>query len=487
MECVKENIVPCDVSLCINPLNYLMGLLHNIARDGDLSSADIYRDAYSTLMNNDSIILSNVNSKYCCPDCNSEHGFYFLGSYTQFKSIIVYDGLNNDNPQHHELLFDASRKFECCVNLALPNDQLIDYQDDTFILTRNKAICFGYGHLYNFNVISGTKSVVNAIDGWKIPSQLDLNLLVNYLGGTFEAGGKLKELGESNSTSHWQANVGATNKSKFSALGAGFMDETGTYDQLRYSFSMWTTTVDPTDSTKAIALKILNSDSNANIIGLDKKRGLSIRLVRPATLQELTLVDGSSSLENPTLISSYTGNDGKVYATVKIGTQVWLMENLAETKYSDNTNIAFSDDTTWVANSSTISTYTFFPDFNFQEDCDTVLRREPCFDLYDKTPPCCKTNFNESLQRLRYDATSDSTYSKYGDIIEANSFNSRSGIGIILDNFKRANPEVTKEQIDYFFGNIFYEYGLVIKCIGCDIYFFTTSGYRDYLQTKSIV
>jgi uncharacterized protein (TIGR02145 family) len=491
MECVKENIVPCDVSLCINPINYLMGLVYNIARDGDSSSTNLYGNAYSILMDNNNydkqdIVLSNANGKYCCPDCNSEHGFYFLGSYNQFRSIMLFDGLNNGDPQHHELLFDASRKFECCVNLSLTTQSLLEYQDETFLMTRNKAICFGYGHLYNFSIVNGTKSIVKAVDGWKIPSQLDTTILINYLGGSFEAGGKLKELGEFNTTSHWQGNVGATNRTNFSAFGSGFIDENGVYDQLRISFSMWTTTVDPTDSTKAMVFKIYNSSSTAYTVGIDKNHGVSIRLVRPATSAELLLADGTNSLENPTLLTAYVGNDGKVYSTVKIGTQVWLMESLAETKFSDNTNIPFSDDTTWNANSPTIPTYTFQPDFNFQEECDTVLKREPCFDLYDKTPPCCKTNFNESIQRLRYEGTSDSS-GGYNDIIESNSFNSRSGLGIMLDSLRRANPEISNFQIDNFFMSLIYEYGLVIKCIGCDIYFFTSGGYIDYLQTKSIV
>jgi len=48
--------------------------------------------------------------------------------------------------------------------------------------------------------------------------------------------------------------------------------------------------------------------------------------MRLATESELLLDDGLIS-------ATYTGNDGKVYRCTKIGTQVWVADNLAETKF----------------------------------------------------------------------------------------------------------------------------------------------------------
>ncbi len=55
--------------------------------------------------------------------------------------------------------------------------------------------------------------------GWHIPSDAEWQQLINSLGGSTVAGGKLKATG----TDHWLSpNTGATNESKFNALPAGF-------------------------------------------------------------------------------------------------------------------------------------------------------------------------------------------------------------------------------------------------------------------------
>jgi hypothetical protein len=63
-----------------------------------------------------------------------------------------------------------------------------------------------------------------------------------------------------------------------------------------------------------------------------KASGASIRLFRSATAAEQLLPDG-------TACEPYQGNDLKVYRTVKVGTQIWLADNLAETKFRNGNDI----------------------------------------------------------------------------------------------------------------------------------------------------
>jgi uncharacterized protein (TIGR02145 family) len=78
--------------------------------------------------------------------------------------------------------------------------------------------------------------------GWHIPTDLEFESLANYLGGMPTAGGKVKETG----TLHWfDPNLGATNESGFTAIGAGSFTYYGnikTFNALREGGSFWTST-----------------------------------------------------------------------------------------------------------------------------------------------------------------------------------------------------------------------------------------------------
>lgn len=71
-----------------------------------------------------------------------------------------------------------------------------------------------YGVLYNWGA-----AIKSCPSGWHLPSEEEWNSLKDFLGGTYVAGGKLKETG----TSHWnKPNQGATNELGFSALPGGY-------------------------------------------------------------------------------------------------------------------------------------------------------------------------------------------------------------------------------------------------------------------------
>ena len=80
-----------------------------------------------------------------------------------------------------------------------------------------------YGRLYSwYSAINGSTDVQGICPtGWHIPSDTELQTMIDYLGGDAVAGGKMKEVG----TVHWDSpNEGADNSSNFSALPAGYYD-----------------------------------------------------------------------------------------------------------------------------------------------------------------------------------------------------------------------------------------------------------------------
>jgi uncharacterized protein (TIGR02145 family) len=73
-----------------------------------------------------------------------------------------------------------------------------------------------YGRLYNWYAINDNRKI--APEGWHVAFLDEWQTLINYLGGEYIAGGKLKETG----FSHWsKPNIQATNETGFTALPGG--------------------------------------------------------------------------------------------------------------------------------------------------------------------------------------------------------------------------------------------------------------------------
>ena len=73
-------------------------------------------------------------------------------------------------------------------------------------------------------------------EGWHVPTASEWKEMVDFLGGSNVAGGKLKD--KDNST-YWTNNVGATNATGFSAYGSGYMNN-GIANFYRVKGMFWT-------------------------------------------------------------------------------------------------------------------------------------------------------------------------------------------------------------------------------------------------------
>jgi uncharacterized protein (TIGR02145 family) len=199
-----------------------------------------------------------------------------------------------------------------------------------------------YGFLYNWFATQDqgggvyiTSDAMRA-EGWDVPTDANLTTLATYLTEA-EAGGKLKEIG----LTYWtNPNDAATNEVDFNGRGSGErFGATGAFDNLKGVLYLWTKTAE--DGTAGYQFSIVNSEGGT-VVGLYKSSSLnetghSLRPVRPATEAEQLLPDG--------ILTGvyYIGNDGKYYRVTKIGTQVWVADNLCETKFSDGSDIVSDD------------------------------------------------------------------------------------------------------------------------------------------------
>ena len=141
-----------------------------------------------------------------------------------------------------------------------------------------------YGVLYNWTAAmqgevssdanpSGVQGVCP--DGWHLPSHIEWDILINYLGGVDVAEGKLIESG----TAHWPSpNIGATNESGFTGLPGGFRNTSGIFSYLTQT-AFWSTV--EAGTSRAIKIQ-LSSDHVGQIqIGtIDKPMGYSVRCIK---------------------------------------------------------------------------------------------------------------------------------------------------------------------------------------------------------------
>ncbi len=141
-----------------------------------------------------------------------------------------------------------------------------------------------YGVLYNWPAAmnGATSSTANPSGvqgacptGWHLPSDAEWTELTDYLGGTSEAGGKLKET----DTTHWtNPNTGATNETGFTALPGGDRKNDGKFYYVGYDGYWWSTTEN--DNLFVLPRRMHYYLSDVFRSDYYKESGLSVRCVK---------------------------------------------------------------------------------------------------------------------------------------------------------------------------------------------------------------
>lgn len=258
---------------------------------------------------------------------------FFLPEYYTLECEMKYADLATIQTNQKGLIKIAPLKYGWIWDLSLPEKEnkvtlkllRANLNVITPVLTPE---IINNGLLYNWYAVINENEITSSSD-WIVPNKTAFDTFKAEIGSD---GGKLKEAG----LTYWNdPNEGTANEFLFNFRGTGYRKNTGEYLSkkdigyigYRYSASAYT----------GYSLSN-NSGTWSSFLSLNKNYGYPVRLVKTST----TLSNGESGI--------YIGNDGTIYRTICIGTQEWLADSLAETKYRNGDNIpVVKDNSAWAA------------------------------------------------------------------------------------------------------------------------------------------
>jgi uncharacterized protein (TIGR02145 family) len=125
-----------------------------------------------------------------------------------------------------------------------------------------------YGNLYNWYAVN-TGNLCPT--GWHIPSSAEWKKLEDFLGGSYDAGGRLKEMG----TTHWdEPNYGGINSFSTWVYGGDLSQ----YMSINYYAGFWSSTA--VDIQTAIQRQLTSEDHVLGSWDEPKYSGLSVRCLK---------------------------------------------------------------------------------------------------------------------------------------------------------------------------------------------------------------
>ena len=210
-----------------------------------------------------------------------------------------------------------------------------------------------YGYLYNFFAVDDARGI--APDGWHVPTDTEFETLRLYIAsqgwnydGTTDVGDdEVNKQGKALATDYgWEPDggtgtVGNTdypairNISGFSGLPGGRRFFFGNFSDVGNDGYWWSSTEYTTDN--AWYRRLGYYGTYVYRYGDLKGFGLSVRCLR----------DSSEGWVEGQKVQDI---DGNVYDTVQIGTQIWMVQNLAVTHFKDGTPLTnVTDETAWGA------------------------------------------------------------------------------------------------------------------------------------------
>lgn len=130
-----------------------------------------------------------------------------------------------------------------------------------------------YGPLYNWYAVNDANNLCPS--GWHVSTNAEWQTAETYLGGSYIAGGKMKEA----ATLHWLSpNTGATNSTGFTGLPGGMRDPANNFQYIRENGLWWTPTAYNSSMAWSTYMWYLFAGVDHN--PGTKKYGFSVRCVK---------------------------------------------------------------------------------------------------------------------------------------------------------------------------------------------------------------
>jgi len=194
---------------------------------------------------------------------------------------------------------------------------------------RKPENCEKYGRLYDWGEAMGLDREYNekkfgndenvqgvCPSGWHLPSKEEWQTLVDFVGGNYSAGGKLK------ARNGWNSN--GTDDFGFSALPNGYGDNYGRFYSIGEEAVLWTAS----EYNGSYAYRWAMDYGSTNLNYRDKSRMDGVRCVKDEAITAKASDEVKQPADNASGKSFTDSRDGIVYKTVTIGKQTWMAENL---------------------------------------------------------------------------------------------------------------------------------------------------------------
>lgn len=257
-------------------------LTDSLEEDGKTSLSSSSELLSSSIESSSSAVQSSSSLQSSSSIANSS-------SSIQSSSSIAYGSLVDTRDDHVYKTVAIGNQIWMAENLSYKTADSYCYGDNT-------DNCDKYGRLY-----AKSAAMSACPGGWHLPSSGEWRILLDAVGGSENAGEKLK------SQNGWNGSGNGTDDYGFSVLPASSRGTDGDYDLEGYSANFWSFTED--DSHESHVWSIYSNYRGVyNNLG-DEYDGFSVRC-----------------LSN---YSQFTDSrDGQTYKIVTIGTQTWMAENL---------------------------------------------------------------------------------------------------------------------------------------------------------------